>query len=531
MTAFAHAPMSSRPSIEPPQPDTAVASLSDPLGARPAPEIPVMAVMGGLMLAILLGALEQTIVAVALPVIAGEFNGFALMAWVVSAYLVASTVVTPIYGKLSDLYGRRAMLTTAIVLFVLASVACAMASSMPMLLLARVLQGLGGGGLISVAQATIADVVPLRERGRYQGYVSGMWAMASLAGPVIGGYLTHYLSWRWIFWINLPLGIVALFVVRRTLRHLPVAHQRRPIDVPGVVLFALGLTALLLMITRVGQGVSLAQPDNLGLLAGAVVLLGAFVWQENRAAEPIIPLSMFRVRTVTICCLALFLCFFQLIATSVLMPLRFQMVAGASPDAAALRLVPLTLSIPFGAFVAGKWMTHSGRYKPLMLGGACVVPFALAALGLLDPHNVAALTLAMIVLGLAIGVQFPTGLVATQNAVPPQTVGLATALTAFSRLLGGAVGVAVLTSVLIALLRQAVPQAEVGAGGDVLMDLFHAALASTGADAQALQRAGESAFRHLFFFAAAVSLISPLLVGRLKEKALRGKVSVAEAIE
>ncbi|WP_347335451.1 MFS transporter, partial [Ralstonia pseudosolanacearum] len=193
---------------------------------------------------------------------------------------------------------------------------------------------------------------------------------------------------------------------------------------------------LLLMVTRVGQGVPLAQADNLGLLAVSVVVLGAFVWQENRAVEPIIPLSMFRVPTVTRCCLALFLCFFQLIATSVLMPLRFQMVAGASPDTAALRLVPLTLAIPAGAFLAGKWMTHSGRYKPLMVGGACAVPFAIASLGLLDPHHVWALTLAMVVLGLAIGVQFPTGLVATQNAVPPQNVGLATALTAFSRLLG-----------------------------------------------------------------------------------------------
>ncbi len=400
-----------------------------------------MVVMGGLMLAILLGALEQTIVAVALPAIAGQLDGFALMGWVVSAYLVASTVVTPIYGKLSDLHGRRAMLSTAIALFVLASVACAMATSMPMLLVARAVQGLGGGGLISVAQATIADVVPLRERGRYQGYVSGMWAMASLAGPVIGGYLTHYLSWRWIFWINLPVGLVALAVARRTLRHLPVTHQRRPIDAAGVLLFAVGLTALLVMITRVGQGVPFAQPDNLGLLAVSVLVLGAFVWQENRAAEPIIPLSMFRVQTVTLCCLALFLCFFQLIATSVLMPLR---------------------------------------YKPLMVGGACVVPFAVAALGLLDPHNVWALTLAMMALGLAIGVQFPTGLVATQNAVPPQNVGLATALTAFSRLLGGAVGVAVLTSVLIALLRQAAPQTQAMAGSDLLMDLFHAALASKG---------------------------------------------------
>ncbi|MHA6883196.1 MDR family MFS transporter [Ralstonia pseudosolanacearum] len=521
--------MPSRAAADVRQPDPMLSS-ADASGAPPAHEIPVMVVMGGLMLAILLGALEQTIVAVALPAIAGQLDGFALMGWVVSAYLVASTVVTPIYGKLSDLYGRRAMLTTAIVLFVLASVACAVAASMPMLLVARVLQGLGGGGLISVAQATIADVVPLRERGRYQGYVSGMWAMASLAGPVIGGYLTHYLSWRWIFWINLPLGIVALAVVRRALRHLPVAHQRRPIDVAGVLLFAAGLTALLLMITRVGQGVPLAQADNLGLLVVSVVLLGAFVWQENRAAEPIIPLSMFRVQTVTRCCLALFLCFFQLIATSVLMPLRFQMVAGASPDTAALRLVPLTLAIPAGAFLAGKWMTHSGRYKPLMVGGACVVPFAIASLGLLDPHHVWALTLAMVVLGLAIGVQFPTGLVATQNAVPPQNVGLATALTAFSRLLGGAVGVAVLTSVLIALLRQAAPQAQ-AAGGDLLMDLFHAALASDGADALALQSMAEAAFRHLFFFAAAVSMLAPLVLARLEERALRGKVPVAQAVD
>jgi len=495
-------------------------------GAAPlaTPPVPVMQVIFGIMLAMFLGALEQSIVAVVLPEIALQLNGFEVMAWVVSAYLVASTVVTPIYGKLSDLLGRRSVLSFAIVLFFLASVACALAQTMPQLIVARILQGLGGGGLISVSQATIADVVPLRDRGRYQGYVSGVWAVASMAGPVIGGYLAHYLSWRWIFWINLPLAALALVVVRRALKHLPAGGRRHRIDYLGALLFGGGLTGVLVFLTRLGQGQSPLAPQTLALLVAGLAGLALFVWQEGRVADPMIPLGMLRVPTVTICCITLFLCFFQLIAMSVLLPLRFQVVGGAQADSAALRLVPLTLAIPFGAFIAGRTMSWSGRYKPLQLAGSLVAPLAIVVLAFVEPHAVALTALVMVVLGVSIGLQLPSGLVATQNAVPPQQVGVATALTAFSRMLGGAVGVAVLTTVLIGLLRHGgMGVSDLGGGEDVLMRMFHRAMVGgDAADAGAVRAAAETAFRVLFLFSAAVSLVAPFLVARLPETTLRG---------
>lgn len=500
-------------------------------GPPATPPVPVMQVIFGLMLAILLGALEQSIVAVVLPEIALQLDGFEEMAWVVSAYLVASTVVTPIYGKLSDLLGRRSVLSFAIVLFLLASVACALAQTMPQLIIARILQGLGGGGLISVSQATIADVVPLRDRGRYQGYVSGVWAVASMAGPVIGGYLAHYLSWRWIFWINLPLALVALVVVRRALKHLPAGGRRHRIDYLGALLFGGGLSGVLVFLTRLGQGQSAATPQTLGLLAVGLVAMVLFVWQERRVSDPMIPLDMLRVPTVAICCITLFLCFFQLIAMSVLLPLRFQVVGGVQADTAALRLVPLTLAIPFGAFFSGRLMSWSGRYKPLQLAGSLVAPLAIVALAFVDPHAVVLTALVMVLLGLAIGLQLPSGLVATQNAVPAHQVGVATALTAFSRMLGGAVGVAVLTTVLIALLRHGgMGVSDLKGGEDILMSMFHRAMTGgDAADAGAVRAAAEVAFRTLFLFSASVSLVAPFLVARLPEATLRGSKSASMA--
>jgi MFS family permease len=349
---------------------------------------------------------------------------------------------------------------------------------------------------------------------------------------VIGGYLTNYLSWHWIFWINLPIGLVALAVVRRSLRALPVNHAQHSIDYIGAVLFAVGLTALLIAITRIGQGLSLAEPVNLTLLIAAMLLLLLFGWYENRIAEPIIPLHMFRNRTVTICCATLFLAFFQLISMSVLLPLRLQMV-GVAPNIAALRLLPLTLIIPFGAFAAGRLMSRTGRYKPLQLGGAIAASLAILALAFTRPEQVWLMAFVMGILGIGIGFQFPTGLVATQNAVPPALIGLATALTAFARLLGGAVGVAVLTSILIAFLRNAVPDAAIpAAGGEVLMELFRSVIASAfDAHGMALRNAAENAFRNLFLTCAAISTISPFLLIGLHEQELRGQPQAVASVD
>lgn len=467
--------------------------------------------MTGLMLVILLGAMEQTVVAVAAPAITTQLHGFELIAWVVSAYILASTVATPIYGRLSDIYGRRAILTAAIALFFLASTGCALAQTMPQLIAFRILQGMGGGGLISAAQATIADVVPLRERGRYQGYISGVFAFASLAGPMVGGYLTHYLSWRWIFWINLPLAILAMAVVRRSLRYLPVVRAARRIDYIGAVLFAAGLTTFLIAVTRTGQGAAATSPSNIALLMSAFIVLALFAWHEKRTAEPLIPLSLLSNRTVAICCAALFICFFQFISMAVLLPLRLQIAGGAAADEAALRLLPLTLSIPLGAFFAGRMMSRTGRYKPYHLGGAIVAALGAFALSFITSEQTVAMAIVMGLMGTGIGFQFPTALVATQNSVPPSQIGVATAMTSLSRLLGGAIGVALLTSILLALLR--------GVADSISVESLRAAVMEKPATHEAV----ETAFRHLFLVSAWVSVIPPLLVAKLNEQELRGR--------
>ncbi len=449
------------------------------------------------MLAILLGGLDQTIVAVALPRMAAELQGFSLIAWVVSGYLVASTVVTPIYGKLGDLFGRRMLLSVAIVVFLVASIGCAFAQSMPQLIVGRVVQGLGGGGLISISQTIIADVVPLRERGRYQGYISGVFAVASVAGPVVGGLLTHYLSWRWIFWINLPLGAAAFLVSRRALQHLPVAGIRRRIDYLGALLLMLGLTALLIPITRIGQGVAWNDLPNAALFGGAIVVLAVCLWYENRTAEPMIPINLFRLPVVAACCGILFICFFQLVSISSLSPLRFQLVANVTADAAAWRLLPLTFMIPFGAFLSGRLMLKTARTKPQQLVGTACIPFGLLGLAFTSPTHATLTALLMTWVGLSIGVVMPSSLVAVQNVVPRAQIGVATAGTSFSRSLGGAIGVALLSAVLLSSLRTGETATSARPAGELAPRL--SALSASSPDEV------NDAFRKLFIIAALVS--------------------------
>ena len=465
----------------------------------------------GLMLAIMLGALDQTIVAVALPRMAQDFDGFSLIAWVVSGYLIASTVVTPIYGKLGDLFGRRMLLSVAIVLFLLASIFCALAQSMPQLIIARVLQGLGGGGLISISQTIIADVVPLRERGRYQGYISGVFAVASVTGPVVGGLFTHYLTWHWIFWINLPLGAAAFLVSRRALANLPVAGIRRRIDYLGALLLVVGLTALLIPITRIGQGVAWNDLHNMTLFAVAVVILGVFLFHEMRTAEPIIPINLFRMPVVAACCGILFLCFFQLVSLASLSPLRFQMVAGATADNAAWRLLPLTFMIPLGAFVSGRMMLMTGRHRPQQVFGTACIPFGLLGLAFVSPVHTFVTAVLMIAVGLSIGIVMPSSLVAVQNAVPRAQLGVATAGTAFSRSLGGAIGVALLSAILLA---------SMPATGLPLHASGEGLVAAAVDPASATQT--DRAFRRLFIIAAAISSLAFLLALKVPDNRLDG---------
>jgi EmrB/QacA subfamily drug resistance transporter len=487
----------------------------------------VRGVIFGLMLAILLAALDQTIVAVALPRMAEELHGFELIAWVLSGYLVASTVVTPIYGKLGDLFGRRVMLGSAISLFLFASLACALAQTMPQLVAARVFQGLGGGGLISISQAIIADVVTLRERGRYQGYISGVFAVASVAGPVVGGLLTHYLSWRWCFWINLPLGLAALLVSRRALKMLRVPGIRRPIDYFGAALLSAGLTTLLIAITRAGQGIAWNDPSNVALLGAAVVLLALFILWERRAAEPIVPLHLFQLPAVSLCCGVLFLGFFNLIGMSVLMPMRFQIVGGMRADMAAWRLVPLTLMIPIGAFLAGRFMMKTGRYRPVQTGGALMVPLALVALAYVDIHWIVATGLIMAFAGLGVGLQFPSSLVAVQNAVPREHLGIATALTAFFRSMGGAIGISILTTVLLATLHAGQPAGVIlPEGGSMLHSMVGSALDNVDPGTRtAMLELAARAFRRIFLVGAVIALIPVVLSQLVPDRSLRTTVA------
>jgi EmrB/QacA subfamily drug resistance transporter len=266
---------------------------------QPRPDI--RSILFALMMAVFLSALDQTIVAVSMPAISAQFHDFDLLAWVISAYMVALTVAVPIYGKLGDLYGRRRLMLFGLATFTLASLFCAMAQSMEQLVLARVLQGIGAGGMVSVSQAIIGDIVPPRERGRYQGYFSGMYAAASVAGPVLGGFMTEYLSWRWVFIINLPLGMAAWWVARKTLVGLPVPQRKPVIDYLGTVLMIIGLTALLLGITEIGQGHSWRDESVLMQLSVALLALVIFVLYERRTREPLLPMHLFANRSAVLC--------------------------------------------------------------------------------------------------------------------------------------------------------------------------------------------------------------------------------------
>jgi len=500
----------------------AVAAIEPPADGQAFTHREILVILSGILLGMMLAALDQSIVATALPAIAGELNGFEHLSWIVAAYLLTSTASTPIYGKLSDLYGRRALLQIAIVVFVAASVLCGLARDMPQLVAARALQGLGGGGLISMAQAVIADVVAPRERGRYQGYLSGMWATASVGGPVLGGFFVDYLTWRWVFWINLPLGIAAFILCRRALARLATPRRHRRIDYLGAALLTAAVADLLLVASWGGTTLAWTSPTLLGLIAAAPPLIGGFIVQELRAAEPILPPRLFVNSVISLASLTSFIVAMAMFGAIVLLPVFLQLVIGVGAGHSGVLLIPLMGGTVVGAFTSGQLMRRTGRYKafPLIGLGMSTLAFALlATMGAVTPP--AAAMVYMGLLGIGIGMSMPVMLVAVQNAAEPRDIGVATATVAFSRSLGGSFGAAILWSVLLAALER-----HLAAGGTEL----GTALLAGGPDAIAHLHASQRAvlipalvqsFHLVFGIAALIAATSVATTFFLREVPLR----------
>jgi EmrB/QacA subfamily drug resistance transporter len=403
---------------------------------------------GGVMLGMFLAALDQTIVATALPKIVTDLHGAQHLSWVVTAYLLTSTVTVPLYGKLSDLVGRRPLFIFSIVVFLGGSVLSGLAQNMTQLIVFRGIQGLGAGGIIPLALIVIGDLFSPRERGRYQGFTGAVFGMSSVIGPLVGGYLTDSISWRWIFYINLPIGAVALFVIVTTM-HLPFVRKQHRIDYLGAGVLTAAVTALLLVATWGGSTYSWGSPQILSLVALGALLLAAFVRIEQRAPEPVLPLSLFRSSIFTVSVLSAFVLGAAMFGTIVFIPLFVQKVIGASATNSGVVLIPLMLSVVFAVVISGQIVTRTGRYKVFPVVGSIVT---LVGFWLLTQLNVNSTTgdttIAMVVIGLGIGQMMQTFTLAVQNDAKREEMGVATASTQFFRSMGGAFGVAAFGTVL-----------------------------------------------------------------------------------
>ncbi|HTQ82630.1 MAG TPA: MDR family MFS transporter [Pseudolabrys sp.] len=404
----------------------------------------------GIMLAMFLGALDQTIVATALPTIGRHFGDLGDLSWVVTAYLLTGTAVTPLYGKLSDIHGRRAVMLTAIGLFMAGSLACALAPSMQALVLARALQGAGGGGLIALAQTIIADIVSPRERGRYQGYIGAVFASSSVGGPVLGGFLTQHLDWSLIFWINIPLGFAALGMTANVLRRVPFHARKHRLDVLGAVLMMGAAVALLLALSWGGRKFDWLSPQIGALLVASALLWGLFAWRLLVTVEPFLPLAVLANPVVRCAALTGACNMGALVGMTIFVPLYFEVVRHLSASESGLALIPLMGSTVILSTVTGRLMVHVEHYKRVSLIGLGLALVALGALAIWPVSMPIALMLALLaVIGGGVGTVFPISTVCMQNAVTHTQMGITTGAANFFRALFSALVVAILGAIVL----------------------------------------------------------------------------------
>jgi EmrB/QacA subfamily drug resistance transporter len=490
-------------------------------------------IMLGLLLALFLANLDQTIVATSLTTMARDLDGWALMPWVVSGYLISSTTTVPIYGKLSDLYGRRPVLLTAIGLFMGTSVLCALAQTMPELVAARIVQGIGGGGLRAVAQAVVADMIPPRERGRYQGYFAGTYATATTAGPLLGGFFTDYLSWHWIFWINVPIGAVAFLLSDRQLRRLKRPARRAVIDWLGALLILATSVPLLLGIGRVEQAGGWLRPDVLLPLGFGIACLLLLILRERVAPDPMLPPRLFRDRTFSRASIASALANMTLTSLIVLIPLHFQLV-GVRASESGIRLIPITICTAAASMITGSLVARSGRTKIFSAIGMTGTMLVLAIMSQVPLGHSLPLDMACTAcLGFCFGSQFNPLTVMVQNTLRPEDTGIGVATLTFLRQMAGAFGVGLLTTLLISSLNsgvQAVPGHEV-LGVDPGLALLHVDEIADRLTPELLAGFAASirgAFSELYLVMAGISLLTLLAILRLKPVVLRGYAKPTE---